>query len=180
MAQPQTMTQVLDEKPHPKLFPPLDHSHFVPQLVWLALTFGLLYVLLSRIALPRVSEIIDERRDRIQRDLEEAARLKTETQTALASYEKALADAKTRAGAIAKETHDNLAAEVDKERAKVDAQVAQKLAEADKRIAGTKSQALASVNEIATDTAAAIVSKLIGTEVGKDEIRRVLPSAPGE
>ena len=56
----------------------------------------------------------------------------------------------------------------------------QKLAEADKRIAGTKSQALASVNEIATDTAAAIVSKLIGTEVGKDEIRRALSSAPGE
>ncbi len=75
---------------HAKVFSPLDAGTFAPQLVWLALTFGLLYLLLKRFALPRVGEVIEERRDRIQRDLEKAEKLKAETAQALATYEQAL------------------------------------------------------------------------------------------
>ena len=74
----------------------------MPQLFWLALTFGLLYVLLKRFALPRVGEVIEERRERIERDLEKAEKLKAETQLALSNYELALAEARTKAGVIAK------------------------------------------------------------------------------
>ena len=84
-----------------KVFPPLDHTTFVPQLVWLALTFGLLYVLLKRFALPRVSEVIEERRERIDRDLAKAEALKVETEQALATYERAIGEARARANALA-------------------------------------------------------------------------------
>ena len=134
---------------HQKVFSPLDSGTFAPQLVWLALTFGLLYVLLKRFALPRVGEVIEERRDRIQRDFEKAEKLKAETQQALATYEQALAEARNKAHGLARDMRDTLAAEVEKERAAVEAQ-------------------------IAAETAAAVVSKLLGKEVSNDEIQRAL------
>ena len=103
--------------------------------------------------------MIEERRERIQRDLEKAEKLKVETEQALASYEQALAEARTKANAIAKDMRDKLAAEVDKERAKVDAQIAAKLADAEARIAESKAKAMASVGDIAGDTAGAIVEQ---------------------
>lgn len=160
--------------------PQLNASDFAPQLIWLAITFGALYYILSRWSLPRVAEVIEERRERIQRDLDEAERLKTETEKAIAAYEQELAAARGRASTIARETREKLAAEVEEERARVDAQVNAKLAEAEKRISEMKAAALAQVNQIATDTAGAIVEKLIGAEVSVDDARRALEPVPGE
>jgi F-type H+-transporting ATPase subunit b len=163
-----------------KVFPPLDAGTFAPQLVWLALTFGLLYLLLKRIVLPRVGEVIEERGDRIKRDLAQAEKLKSDTELALANYEKALADARSQASGIAKVMRDKLTAEVDKERAKVEAQIVAKVTEAERRIADTKSKALASVGDIAGDIAGAIVARLIGKEVSKDEVQRALVQRAAE
>jgi F-type H+-transporting ATPase subunit b len=160
--------------------PQLHAPDFAPQLVWLALTFGILYLLMSRVTLPRIGAVIEERRLRIQRDLDEAERLKMETEKALADYEQALAVARGKAGAIARETRDRLAAEVDEERARVDAEVATKLVEAERRIADMKDKALQQVREIAADTAGAVVARLIGADVGADEARRQLQPAAGE
>src|SRR5689334_13816568 len=113
------------DAPHGKVFPPLDVSTFVPQLVWLALTFALLYVVLKRAVLPRVGEVIEERSDRIKRDLAQAETLKAETAKALANYEQSLADARAQAGGIVKTMRDKLANEAGKERAKLEAQIAE-------------------------------------------------------
>lgn len=161
-------------------FPPFDPQSFAPQLVWLALTFGTLYLLMSRKALPRIADVIEERANRIKRDLDAAERLKGETDKALATYEQALADAKTSASGIAKETRAKLSAGVDKEKAAVDAQMNAKVAEAEARIAATKTKALASVNEIASSTAAAVVARLIGHEPTADEIKRALLPGAGK
>ena len=174
MAQKATAGTAVPDGAHAKVFPPLDPATFVPQLVWLAIAFGLLYLLLSRVALPRVGEVIEERSDRIKRDLAQAEKLKTDTQKALGNYEQALSDARAKAGTIAKAMRDKLTAEVDKERARVEAQIAQKVAEAEARIEQTKSRALASVNDIATETAGAIVKKLIDADVSKDELQKAL------
>lgn len=160
--------------------PQLHVPDFAPQLIWLAITFGALYLLMSRLALPRISEVIEERRLRIQRDLDEAERLKSETERALASYEQALADARTKANGIAKETRDRLAAEVDRERGGVETLINTKLADAEKRIGEMKSRALTEVNSIATDTAGAIVEKLLGRGVDASEIRQAMAAAPAE
>lgn len=161
-------------------FPPFNPSTFSSQLIWLALTFGLLYVLLKRIALPRVGDVIEERRDRIVRDLDAAERLKGETDKALAGYEQALADAKGKAGGIAKEAQAKLASEIESERAGVEKTIAAKVADAEKRITDMKSKALAQVNQIATDTAGAIVAQLGGGTVTPDEIKRALSAPAGE
>ena len=169
-------TEVPHDAGQAKVFPPLDPSTFAPQLFWLALTFGVLYVILSRVALPRVSEVIEERRDRIQRDLDAAERLKDETENALAGYEKALSDARSNASGIAREERETLNAEVTAEQAKVEDQISAKLAEAETRIDETKKKALSGVNTIAADTAVAIVSKLLGQDISIDEAKRALPT----
>lgn len=160
--------------------PQLNAPDFAPQLIWLAITFAALYFILSRWSLPRIAEVIEERRDRIQRDLDKAERLKVETEQALAAYEQELATARNRAGGIAREMRDKLAAEVESERARVDQQVGAKLAEAETRIARMKAAALDQVNEIATEAASAVVVKLIGKETSADEVRRALQPAAGE
>jgi F-type H+-transporting ATPase subunit b len=175
-----TGTAAHGNAPHAKVFSPLDAGTFVPQLVWLALTFGLLYVLLKRFVLPRVGEVIEERRERINRDFEKAEKLKADTQQALANYEQALAEARAKSNAIAKDVRDKLAAEVDKERAAVDAKIALKITEAEQRIAQSKAKAMASVADIAAETASAVVSKLLGKEVSKDEIQRALVQRAAE
>ena len=161
-------------------FPPFNPETFAPQLIWLALTFAALYYVLSRKALPRIADVLEERANRIKRDLDAAERLKGETDTALAAYEKALGDAKTNASGIAKDTRAKLSADVEREKASVDAQMNAKVAEAETRIAATKTKALASVNDIAASTAAAIVSQLIGHDATPDEVKRALAPAAGE
>ncbi|HEX6000607.1 MAG TPA: F0F1 ATP synthase subunit B' [Hyphomicrobiaceae bacterium] len=163
-----------------KMFPPLDPTGVVPQLFWLALTFGLLYLLLKRFALPRVGEVIEERRERIERDLAKAEALKVETAEALASYEQALGEARARASTLAKDVHAALTAEVDAERSKLDAELAAQVAAAEARIAQERARAMAGVGEIAGQTAGAIVAKLIGGEVSHDEVKRALMQRAAE
>jgi F-type H+-transporting ATPase subunit b len=155
-------------------FPPFNPATFSSQLIWLAITFGALYAVMKRVALPRIAEVIEERRDRIQRDLEAAERLKGETDKALAGYEAALAEAKTNAGGIAKQTREALASETDREKERVEAQIAAKLVDAEKRINVMKTAALAQVNEIALDTVGQVVAKLGGGDVSRDDIQRAL------
>lgn len=173
-------TAVPEGAAHAKVFPPLDPGTFAPQLIWLALTFGLLYLVLKRVALPRVGEVIEERAERIKRDLAQAEKLKTDTEAALANYEQALGEARAKANAIAKGMRDKLTAEVDKERAKVEAAIAAKLAEAERRITDTKAKALNSVGDIASEVAGAIVVRLIGREVSKDEVQKALVQRAAE
>jgi F-type H+-transporting ATPase subunit b len=160
--------------------PQLNPAHFTPQLFWLAITFVALLFIMSKVALPRVGEVIEERRDRIKRDLDAAGRLKADTDKALAGYEKALADARTNASGIAKETRESLAAETDAERHRVDAQIAAKLSDAEARIAATKSKAVTAIGEIAADTARAVIAKLIGQDVSADEVKKALRPIAGE
>jgi F-type H+-transporting ATPase subunit b len=156
--------------------PQLHAPDFAPQLFWLAVTFVLLYWIMAKVALPRIGEVIEERRDRIQRDLAAAERLKGETDKALQTYEKALSDARGSASAIARQTRDELSAEVEKERKAIEDQLASKLADAEASIAATKTKALASVKDIAADTVVEIVSALTPINVTKDEAVRAIPS----
>lgn len=175
-----TGTQVPHGGTANKVFPPLDPSTITPQLVWLAITFVALYFLLKKIAIPRIGGVIEERQNRIQRDIDAAERLKEDVDAAMKAYEKSLADARGNATSIARDTHEKLAAEVDRERAGVEAATAKKLAEAEARIAETKSKALSSVGEIASEIAGPVIKQLTGKDVSSDEIKRALSAGPGE
>ena len=155
-------------------FPPFDKSTFGPQLFWLVLTFGFLYWMLSKKLLPRIGQTIENRADGIRNDLAEAEHLKGETEASLKTYETALASAKANASGISKSQRDALAAETERERAAVDAQMAAKVAEAEKRIEASKKASLSAVSGVASDTVGAIVAKLTGQTVSGDEVARAI------
>jgi F-type H+-transporting ATPase subunit b len=143
-------------------FPPFQPQSFASQLVWLAIAFVLLYALMAKWALPRVGAIIENRQKHIADDLAEAERLKQQSDAAVAAYEKALADARARAQAIANETHEKQQAQADATRKTLEDGLNVKLAEAEKSIAATKQAAMGNVRAIAEDAARAIVERLIG------------------
>lgn len=144
-------------------FPPFNKDTFASQLVWLAITFVLLYLLMSRLALPRVGGIIAARAGRIEADLADAQRLKGETEAAVSAYEKTLAEARTNAQAIAAKTREGLMAEAEARRKTLEAGLHRKLEEAEASIAKTKTAAMSNVRSIATEAASSIVERLIGT-----------------
>lgn len=154
--------------------PQFDTSTFAPQLIWLAITFIALYALMSWLIVPRVSSAIVARADRIKRDLTEADRLKSETEKALNAYETALAEARGKAGQMAKTTRDTLAAEAQKARAQAEQDAQAKLMAAEAQIDATRKAAMSEVGRIASDTAAAIVGKLAGETPSPDEIKQAL------
>jgi F-type H+-transporting ATPase subunit b len=155
-------------------FPPFDAASFSSQLIWLTLTFGFLYWMLSKRLLPRLGGVIEHRADGIRADLAEADHLKTETENSLKAYEEALATAKANASGIAKSQRDALTAETDRERATIDGQMAAKVADAEKRIEAGKKTALAAVSTVAADTAGEIVAKLTGQSVSRDDVTRAI------
>jgi F-type H+-transporting ATPase subunit b len=161
----------------PGPFPPFQRETFASQLLWLALLFVLLYVLMSKVALPRVGSILQARRDRIDGDLAEAQRFKDESEAAMAAYEKSLSDARNHAQAIATEVRDKLMAEAETKRKLLEGELNAKLGEAEKTIAATKSSAMANVRSVAADAATAIVERLIGTRPPETAVMQALDRA---
>ena len=159
--------------------PQLDIHAWPPQLIWLAITFIALYIVMSRYAIPRIGGTINERRGVIEGDLGAAQRLRSETEQAVATYEKGLAEARGRAHAIAQETRDKLTGEADKERAKVDAELNARIASAEKQVAETRDRALATAEEMAADIAVEIVNELTGANVSKSDAASALARASG-
>ena len=161
------------------VFPPFDASTFPSQLLWLAVTFGLFYLFLKKVVLPRVGGILEVRRDRIAQDLEQAARMKEEADAAVAAYEQELADARSNANGIAQQARSAAQAEADAERQKIEAALEKKLGEAEASIASTKSSAMREVGAIAEETAAAIVQQLLGGKADAAAVAAAVKSVRG-
>ena len=151
-------------------FPPFQKDTFASQLVSLAVAFVALYLIVSRIALPRVGSVLDARQSAIDGDLAQAQKLKDESDAALKAYESELAAARSRAQAIGAETREKLNAASEAERKTLEQRLAAKLAEAEKTIASTRTSAMSNVRGIAADAAAAIVKQLAGIAPDKKSV----------
>jgi F-type H+-transporting ATPase subunit b len=167
MAEPTAHTETSAEE---HAFPPFQAQHFPSQLVWLTLTFLLLYALMSKVALPRIAAIFAERSKRISDDLAAAQRFKEQSEAANAAYQKSLADARSNAQAIANATREQQAAAAEATNKRLEAQLQEKLAAAEQSIAATRAAAMANVGSIAADTASAIVERLIGTAPAEHDV----------
>jgi F-type H+-transporting ATPase subunit b len=150
--------------------PQLDMSTWPPQLFWLAISFGLLYFVVSRIIIPRTGGMIIERKNTIDTDLAAATTAKTDSEAALKAYEVSLAEARSKASAVGVELRTKLSAESDAARHKLDAELAAKAAEAEKAIQLSKQDALGRLPAIAEDIASAIVAQLSGAKVTKADV----------
>lgn len=153
------------------VFPPFDFSTYPSQLLWLVITFGVFYMLMQKVIVPRVGGILENRHDRIAQDLDEASRLKSEADAAIETYERELTAAKAKAGQIASAARDASKAKADAERAAIEAELSAKIAAAESRIADIKARAFAEVDTIAIDTVGTIVEELIGAKSTAADIK---------
>lgn len=176
MAEQHNTETHVPSKGHEKSFPPFDPTTYSSQLFWLVICFTFLYVVLSKLALPRIGEVLEERRDRIQRDLDKAAQLREETETAIATYEEALASARAKANTIADETRAKLNSEIADERAQIEQEITKKALDAEASIRQAKTEALGQVNKIAAQTTETIVEKLIGAKPSSGDVDSALRS----
>lgn len=156
--------------------PQLDVATWPGQLFWLAVTFGVLYLLLSRIVLPRIGGAIETRRDRIADDLDAAVQYKRDADTAVAEYERQLADARARSHAMAAKNRAKLDAEIAGEVEAAEAEIARTQAAAEKRLGEMRVKALSNVKTIAADAVVALVEKLSGEAPAKDEAAAAVQS----
>jgi F-type H+-transporting ATPase subunit b len=157
--------------------PQLNPLDWGPQLIWLLITFGILYLLMVYVALPRIGGVIEARAALIAKDLATADGLRRETEEAIAAYEQALAEAKQKAHAIVEEGRAKLKEETASERAKLESELGKKSAEAEARINAAKTSAMREVNTVAADVAADIVRQLIGIAPTKAEIEKAVQAA---
>jgi F-type H+-transporting ATPase subunit b len=151
-------------------FPPFQKETFASQLVWLTVSFVLLYLLMSRIALPRIGSILGDRSKHIADDLAAAQRFKEQSDAANLAYEKSLADARSRAQGMASATREQQAAEAEAANKRLEAQLHERLTAAEQSIAATRAAAMGNVGTIAADTASAIVERLIGKAPAEHDV----------
>jgi len=142
--------------------PQLDFSTFPNQIFWLVVTLVVVYLILSRVALPRIASVLAERQGTITNDVAAAEELKLRALNAEAAYNQALADARSEAGKIVDAAKAEIHAELDTARAKADAEIAAKAAESEQAIVDIRATAIDSVREVAKSTTGDIVAAMGG------------------
>jgi len=157
--------------------PQLDPTWWPSQLFWLAITFGVLYWLMSTRFLPAIAGAIEERRDRIADDLDQAGDFKRQAEDAESAYNQSLADAKAKAQAIAADTRAKMDDEIATLQAETDAQLAKQVAAAETRIGEMKAAAATKVGEAAAETARAVVETLIDEAPTEEAAHRAVADA---
>lgn len=157
-------------------FPPFDTWHMPSQLFWLAVLFTALYIALARFILPKMSDTIEKRSNRVASDLDEAARLNNQATEAQKALELRLAQARGKARETAEKAREKTEAELASETARVDADLAKKLDVADARISKLRADAMKNVEQIAVDAAEAMTARL-GVKASKADLKKAVSAA---
>ncbi|WP_142415795.1 F0F1 ATP synthase subunit B [Bartonella massiliensis] len=160
-----------------RVFPPFDFVHFSSHFFWLAISFGLFYLFISRVIAPRIGGVIETRRDRIASDLDQAMRMKQEADTVVETYERELAQAHLKAHTIAQAAGEELKQKAELERKEIEESLEKKLADAEKQIAEIRDKAMQNVGSIAEEVALEIVKKLIDVDISKEAVCSVVKAA---
>jgi F-type H+-transporting ATPase subunit b len=150
--------------------PQLNPEFFGPQLVWLTITFVALYLVLSKLVLPRITDVLEARQNRIADDLDQAEQLRKDSEKVLAEYEASLAEARDKAHALSLETHAKVATDSERRKAELESRLEAQAQEANIRIQAAKSAALANVREVSAETAQAAIEHLAGLSVSDEAL----------
>ena len=142
--------------------PQLDFHDFTPQLVWLAILFIVLFLIMSKIAVPMISDTIDKRQAKIQGDLDAAEKANDATREAVAAYEKRLTDAREEARRLTRERNEADSAAMSARLSQLGEKLSGQVAQAEKRIAEQRGIVIGGLEQLATDIAASAYAKLSG------------------
>jgi F-type H+-transporting ATPase subunit b len=159
--------------------PQLNFETWPSQVFWLIVALIVLYYLMSRIALPRIASVLEERADAIAGDLDRAEELKRKAEEAERAYKQALADARAKAQAIAAETRAEIQKEIDAAMARADAEISARTAEGEKRIAEIRDSAIQSVRQVAEEAAVAVVDRIMPGVAEEDTVRSAVQARLG-
>ena len=160
--------------------PQFDPSTFASQIFWLVVCFVVLFILMTKIALPQIASVLEERQLKIDDNLEKAATLKTETEDAIAAYEKALAESKAEAQRVIRETTEAMSRQAEQRQHELAEQLAAQIKQGEERIHAAKRQSLESVREVAVDTTAQIVEKLLGSTPKDVDLAKIVTATMEE
>ena len=150
--------------------PQLDPTTFVPQLFWLMVTFVLLYLVMWKIAIPRISDVLQDRQKRIDSDLEKAEELKKEAESVREAYEKLVTNGSNKAQETIRAAREKVAAEAINQHASLTERLAAQTSEAENRIGAAKDQALANIRTVAVEVTQLATSKLIDQKISETEV----------
>lgn len=154
--------------------PQLNFHDYAPQLFWLAITFIILYVLMSKVALPQIGDVLATREQRIASDLDRAGALKAEAEAALAAYEKGLAEARNRAAETVRQTEAAIAKRTAERQAELGAALGGRIKQAEDEIARAKQTAMGNLQSVSGEAARAAIERLIGTSVSSADAERAV------
>ena len=157
--------------------PQFDPSSFPSQLFWLIVSFVTLYWVVSRFAIPRIGDILEQRERVVQDDLDRAETLKADAEKALADYEAAMADAREQARALMSKVTDEAKATAEARNKEVGAELTAQIAEAEGRIAAARDEAMTGLTSIAAEAAQDAAARLAGLDVATGDAESAVNAA---
>ncbi len=151
--------------------PQFDPTMFATQLVWLAITFSILFLLMKKVALPRISQVLNERKYKNEENLEKAEQLKNEAETAAEAYENTMAEAHDKARDALREVRERMAKEAEMRHLELAERLAAEIKTVETRIAAAKDKAVAGIHDVAAEVALAVVEKLVEETVTEKTVK---------
>ena len=154
--------------------PQLNPEFWISQIFWLTLTFGILYIVLSKLILPKISANLELRKSQIQENIEAAEKQRESSEAKLKEYEDIISKSKLEANNIFKEARENVLKEISTKKKTVDKQIDEEIKKVEEEIKLLKKGASEKINKIAIETTSELLVKLIGTEVNNSSISAIV------
>ena len=154
--------------------PQLDPEFWISQIFWLVLTFGFLYIVLSKLILPKISANLELRKSQIQENIEAAEKQRESSEAKLKEYDDIISKSKLEANNIFKEARENVLKEINAKKETLDKQIDEEIKKTEKEISILKKSAPEKINKIAIETSSELVKKLIGADVNNSSISAIV------
>ena len=154
--------------------PQLNPEFWISQIFWLTLTFGILYIVLAKLILPKISANLELRKSQIQENIEAAEKQRESSETKLKEYDNIVFKSKLEAQNILKAAREKLIKEINSKKDNLDKQIDEEIKKAESEINIFKKSAPEKINKIAIDTSSELVKKLIGAEVNNSSISAIV------
>ena len=154
--------------------PQLNPEFWISQIFWLTLTFGILYFVLSKLILPKISGNLELRRSQIQENIEAAEKQRKDSETKLQEFDEIIKKSKIEAKNIFKVAKDEALKDINLKKETLDKQIDQEIQKAEAEINALKENAPKKINKIAIETSSELVKTLIGAEVNSSSISAIV------
>ena len=154
--------------------PQLNPEFWISQIFWLIITFGILFIVLTKVILPKISDNLETRKSQILENIETADKQKEESQKKIDEYEKIILDSKLKAKSYFNEAREKILDDINKKRAALDKDLDKEISEVEKELSDLKNKSGEKINKIAAETSAELIKELIGEEVNSSSIAAIV------